>query len=252
MKRNSNVICTDLIPREELKFECRSAGREVETQCKKKYKACGRKMRSLSTKEIDNIFEPLIDHIEEKTKIAVSRERDEMEGQIADQKKQDEKEDIINKRRAELSETLGKLVINSSDDSHTRTFYLINTDTEFIKGLQEAFDEKWEMITSWEEEYSRLDEIDDETIYRHKEDDDFYQKYLQEIEVTLKAPYSQLIGLDHEGLFEFIRNYKPSRSELDSIMKNLNKYRLLKYYFELDIIFNTYECMLEVLSIETK
>lgn len=229
--------CTDLIPREELQIECRSAGRQVETKI-----LSTQPPRVLDDRELDTIFKPLVDSVEEKTRTAVTRERDELEGKQADRRKREQMDDIVNDRRATLSETVGKIVINSSDYSHTRTFYL--TNGSFVNELKRAYEDDWEMITNWEEEPSRLDEVDNDLFYEYNESDSFWEQYLPEIEVTLKPPYSQLIGLTKEGFFEFLKEYNPGREELTRIMNNLKKYNFLKWRFEIDSIVETYEYLM--------
>jgi len=227
---------TDLITREELEIECRSVGREVESKI-----LARQPPTPLENEELDTIFSPLIDQVEERARVAVQHELDEYQGQMKDIDATIQRENIMYECRANLSETLGKLVIHSSDDSHTRTF--IRVQAEYVKGLIQAHEENWPIIENWEEEYSRLDEVDEEYFYKYDEDDPYWDEYLPEIYVTLKPPYSQIIGLTREGFFVFLEEYRPSRETLGEIIENTKKYRLLKYSFEINGISETFNYM---------
>lgn len=225
-----------LIPREELKLECHDTGRQLESKIFAKHPS------SLSPEEMDEVFTPLIDSIQEKTEKAINRMIDEEKGLQKDYEEREEKESLISSRRGTLSETVGKFVVVSEDGSHERSWEMC--DNNFINGLHRAWKDGWEGILSYENvECGYLYDVDDNEFLSHDEDDFYWQDYLPEIRVTLKDPYHDLIGLTEEGFIDYLKRHQMTLEQIEKLIDPLNRYYLLKYTYYLNYALGIIGCI---------
>lgn len=127
-----------LIAREELQIECRTAGHDVVVEVL----SAG---PNISDDRMDELFEPLVSSIEERTRDAVEREIDEYRGQREERDEEAARQEIIDQRKAELEENF---------QVYLRVDPALNTSRADIESESDSVDSdserEWDWDSSWE------------------------------------------------------------------------------------------------------
>jgi hypothetical protein len=220
-----------LIPREELQLDCRNAGRNLET-----YILSKQPPTSLSGEEIDEVFSPLIDSIEERTKQAVQHGIDEEQGRMQDMKDEYARMDLILHRKATL---MGKcnLEVWSEDGSSVRSFAANEDAKDLVDGLLRAENNSWDMLVEPIQlsEGADLNEVEDDEFLLYDVDHHHWNQLLPVYTVVLKEPYCELIGYNRDGFLKYLREHPElGCDELKDLIRNLNKYWLLRHTYFLE------------------
>jgi hypothetical protein len=140
--------CTDLIPRYELQIDCRDVGQSVVAEVMD----CG---PDITDQRMDEIFEPLIDSFETRTRDAVIKEMDELQGQAEDRREEEQHIQLVQERRADI---LDLMILSINDDLVEYTDGWIMEQTGFS--------------SSWD-----LDNVDDDEILEYPVDDEHWDDY---------------------------------------------------------------------------
>lgn len=124
-----------LIAREELQIGCRAAGQCVVHEVLSSGP-------DISDDRMDQLFEPLITSIEERTRNSVEREIDEYRGQREDNDRESKRQEIIAQRKAELEEQY-KIYIMVDPD-------LVPHQSDSDTDTDSDVDPDWECASEWE------------------------------------------------------------------------------------------------------
>jgi len=84
-----------LILRQELQLKCRETGHDLVS-------AVLTEGPDISDERMDEIFEPLIESVETRTRDAIQSEMDELRGQMSDRQQEIARQDIISERKASI------------------------------------------------------------------------------------------------------------------------------------------------------
>lgn len=203
-----------LIAREELQIDCRLAGHTVVHEVL----ASG---PDISNDRMDELFEPLVSSIEERTRDAVEREIDEYRGQREEQDEDAARQSIIDQRKADLEEGFQVyLMVNAPGQSPSPT----SSESESESEPNWEWNSNWEYVScSWESRLptkntdhisvrkvpprNNVDDLSDEDIMDQSYDnDDYATTYL----ITVSDVHTKQILLynlqsDTEAFAQYIK-----------------------------------------------
>ncbi len=211
----------EIVPRYKLQFECRSAGRQVEDTLLAKRPADGH----LPDTELDEVFEPLVTYIEEKTEDVVRQEIDEQRGREEDKKRDTARERMFSEKRANISE---KVVVTINEES-TET---VNKDIiNMLRDLQaNGSNIVKEVDYDSEDDYSYPSDTD---LLNYSTDDDYWDDCRSRAEVTIAAPFDRFIGKSQRDVTNYINDNNQSSGETVKFLETLLQLRLLRYDYYL-------------------
>lgn len=208
-----------LILRDEFLEECRSAGRIIEEKSKSN--------TPLTNDELNDVFEPVVQWVEEKTKIRVRRELEEQEAENRDTQFQEEVESMKRKRVADISECV-LLSVNGGEPERV--------DADFCKKLKTGL--VYDIIYNPPEDVIGSDDED-------LSDEDSWEKYLPRIELSIDKKYANMIGESDRAILSFLKEQEDIKTleDIRDVMKQIKKsgilgsdYRLKSYIELVDII----------------
>lgn len=212
-----------IIPRQEFQLDCRSTGQQLEQMVMARDPP-----QPLTVEEIDEVFEPLIDKVEQRTEAAVRREIDEEQGRVRDRAESAARASMYSNAKAEI---LDKVRIFVNDDECR------STSAATARALKRAHDDGWWAITSYEVEDAKadLDHLDDPVeILSYDSTDDHWDDFVENIFVDLSAPYDELLGATQNQVVNYINRSNLTPSQTLELLRSLNKYRIPEFTYYLD------------------
>ncbi len=191
----------ELIAPYELNKQCREIGHEIIHEVLTNGP-------NVSDETFDEIFEPLITSIEDRTRFHVEKEIDELRGQLEDQDREEELDDIVSKRRAEISERF----YVSNLDILVYSWFLPRRNTDKIEYtvVHPQLD---------------IDDVSDAEVLRYGPDNHHWNQYRRVYAITFIDQY--LSGIykcitSYGNLFTFIKDNDLSLDQITNYLRMLD------------------------------
>jgi len=173
-------MSTELIPRYELQLDCRSAGQSIVSEVMN----CG---SDITDNRMDEIFEPLIDSIESRTRDAVQMEIDEMQGKADDNRKEYMRDIQIDERIANIVDKV-KVYVNG-DLSRKYTDPSVFKDTGYSSSC------------------NYIEDVNHDELLMYSSDDDHWDDYRKSYYVDFDAAATEAEDSQHlENIFNMLYN----------------------------------------------
>jgi hypothetical protein len=151
-----------LIARYELQLECRSTGQQVVHAALEASKMGS----NITDQQMDEIFDPLIAAVEERTRIAVENEIDEYHGDRADRDESIERDRLIEERRADISDKVTVMIKDTVFGDWVKTGYDWNAPSTESEYVQHTYDYGLD-----------VDDLEDEELLENNADDARFDDY---------------------------------------------------------------------------
>jgi hypothetical protein len=167
-----------LIAREELQLKCRETGYSLVSEVLNEGS-------DISDERMDEIFEPLIESVEARTRDAVQSEMDELRGQMDDRCEENERQDIISERRASIRD---KCILFIDDEPQ------IEPPLSIFKS-----------VAQYEPAWLDIDDADDDELMECDEDDERWDDYREHYTINFDSEDPDSTHL--KAIFKMMLNY---------------------------------------------
>lgn len=171
-----------LIAREELQLKCRETGYSLVSEVINEGP-------DISDERMNEIFEPLIDSIESRTRDAVQSEMDELRGQMDDRREENKRQDIISGRKASIRD---KCLLFIDDEPE------IEIPMHLFKS-----------VAQYEPAQLDIDDVDDDELMECSSEDEHWDDYRDHYTINFDSEDPDVVHL--KAIFRMMINYQSSR-----------------------------------------
>ena len=154
----------EIVVRQELELKCRNVGREIITLASQ---------NTVSDSDLDTVFKPLIDMVQEKTHALVEQSIDEFRAQMEDKEEENEMEDLLTSKCAHILE----YTLVCEDDFG---FKRVKDPMRRLKDTPNIKVTRCAPLCS--------NEISDDELLSYPKDNPYWDKYLNRVKVTIRDP----------------------------------------------------------------
>jgi predicted DNA-binding ArsR family transcriptional regulator len=157
----------EIVLRQELQHECRSIGHTIVDLAKQSES-------TITDEELDEVFKPLINMVQEKTQSLVELSLDEFRAELEDKAEENEMDDLLTTKRADILEYV---MVSENGNAPERNKYHLYTR---LKSTHNITITKRRPVT--------VTEITDDELINYPKDDPHWTQYLRSIDITFKDP----------------------------------------------------------------
>lgn len=193
-KMNKKQVVMSIIPREELQLECRQTGRNVVQEVLD----VG---AEITDDRMDELFEPLVNTVEQRTYEAVQTELDELRGQLEDKKEEDARADLVSSRVSHITET--KIIHSRSGvalDSESELDMYETHETRYTWNLPRHTTE--DILVQETAPEADVYDLDDEDVMDYSTDDEHWDDYKSHVRITFSSKRL-------EDIYNFLERGRP-------------------------------------------